>query len=231
MLLLPEHRTIQDTHAFFSRCQNQSLKEYAQAPPWIGRADLPSTDCRRKDCSVAAYRRHCSHDIKFRLWGRLPPSSSAPSDLAVWSLLADAVQFWAFCSPRAGSGLQRTHSLSHSITVPSESSVTFSPSVFSQLYAKYLWLATHFLNKHLEMSFEMRFLCIQEFVKITEKNVKCHNGILATYILLTAFGIIMLCIRQECNYEVSLINRRIFLCINLQTLTESEAFIFFQLSP
>lgn len=213
MLLLSEHRTIQDTRAFFSCCQNQSLEEYAQAPPWIGRADLPSTDCQRKDCSVAAYIEHCSQDIKLRLWGCLPPSSSAPSDLAAWSLLADAVQFWAFCSPHAGSGLQRTHSLLHSITVPLESSVTFSPSVFLQLYAKYLWMAIHFLNKHLETPFEMRFLCMQEFVKITEKNVKCHNVILATYVLLTAFGIIMLCIRQECNYAVSLINRRIFLCV------------------
>lgn len=56
------------------------------------------------------------------------------------------------------------------------------------------------------------FLCIEEFVKTTEKkNVKCHDFILTIYILLTAFGIIMLYIRQECNYEVSLIKRRISL--------------------
>ena len=49
----------------------------------------------------------------------------------------------------------------------------------------------------------MRFLCMQEFVKITEKNFKCHSVIFTIYILLTAFDIIKLYIRQECNYEAS----------------------------
>lgn len=54
----------------------------------------------------------------------------------------------------------------------------FSPSVFLQLQAKYLCMVIYFLNKHLEASFEMTFLCMQEFIKITEKNVECHNIIL-----------------------------------------------------
>lgn len=51
---------------------------------------------------------------------------------------------------------------------------------------------------------------MQDFIKITEQNIKCHDIILTLYILLTAFGMIMSYIRQKCNYEVSLIKRRIF---------------------
>lgn len=57
-----------------------------------------------------------------------------------------------------------------------------SPSVFLQLQAKYLCMAIYFLNKHLEASFEMTFLCMQEFIKITEQNVEYHNFILTIYI-------------------------------------------------
>lgn len=67
-------------------------------------------------------------------------------------------------------------------------------------------------NKHLETSFEKRFLSMQESVKITEKKAKCHDIILTIYILLTAFGIIMLYIRQECDHEVSLTKRKTSLC-------------------
>lgn len=71
---------------------------------------------------------------------------------------------------------------------------------------------------------------MQELVEITEKkqtNIKCHNVILTICILSTAFGIIMPCIKQECNSEISLINRSIFfVCINLRTLTEGEVSIF-----
>lgn len=150
--------------------------KYVQAPLWTGREELTTTESRRKDCSVAANIWHCSRYIKLQLHGCLPASSSAPSDLNVWSLLTEAVPFFrAFCSPHAGSSLQRTHSLLHSITVPLESSVTFSPFVFLQPFAKYLWMAMHFLSKHLETSFEMRFLCMRELVKITEKNPNKTN--------------------------------------------------------
>jgi len=73
-----------------------------------------------------------------------------------------------------------------------------SPSVFLQLQAKCLCMAIYFLNKHLEASFVMTFLYMQEFIKITEQNVECCNIILTIYIL-TASGFIMLSVRQKCN--------------------------------
>lgn len=47
--------------------------------------------------------------------------------------------------------------------------------------------------------------------------MKYNNVTFTIYKLLTAFGIVMLYMRQESNYAVSYINKRIF-CV--QTLTE-----------
>lgn len=153
--------------------KTKALKWYVPAPLWTGREDLTSAERQRTDCCIAAYIRHHSHDIKLRVHGCLPPNTSAPSDLTMRALLAEAVQFlWAFCSPHASSGLQRTHSLLHSITLPLEPSVTFSPAVLLQLYTKHLQMAIHFLNKHLETSFEMRFFMYARFCQNYWKKCK-----------------------------------------------------------
>ena len=220
------------TCAFSRVGKIKALKRYAQAPLWIGRADLTSTERQRKDCSVAAHIRHRSHDTKLRLWvfasqqlSSIWPRRMIPSRWGCSVLLSFQL---SSCRLRSAEDSQSIALHYCAIRVKCD---IFTTCVFTALCKIFMYG-----NTLSEQTFGNviwnEILCMQEFVKITEKKVKCHNVIFTIYILLTAFGIIMLYIRQECNYEVSLINRRIFcVCINLQTLNESEAFIFCQLSP
>lgn len=225
-MLLHEGGTTQETHASFHVGKIKALKRLCSSTPpnWQGRSHISRTPKKGRQWSSTYTTGQPWHSVRALQVFATQLSS-------IWPRWGSSVPLSSLLSSHRLSSAEDLQSIAahhYAIRVKHFHHLCFY-SFMQNIYVRQYIFWTNIWKHHLKWD----FLCIEEFVKITEKK-KCEVPWLYTHYLY-----FINCLwHYHALYKAGMQlwskphkEKDFFACINLQTLTESEALLFCQLSP